>query len=57
MGTGEPSTNLRVKVRICGVSVVRWITQAPAPPLEADDGKNKMFRTDLDDFSGGAVQT
>lgn len=57
MGTGEPGTNLRVKVCVSDVSVVRWITQAPAPPLEAEGGKNKMFRTDLDDFSGGAVQT
>ena len=54
-GVGLSGTKLRVKVCICNVSVVRWIIHAPAPQLEIEGGKNKMFKTNLDDFSGGAV--
>lgn len=50
-----PGTKLRVKACICSLSVVHWIIHAPAPQLEIEGGKNKMFKTDLDDFSGGAV--
>lgn len=50
-----PGTKLRVKVCVCNVSVMRWIIHAPAPQLEIEGGENKMFKTYLDDFSGGAV--
>lgn len=46
---------LRVKVCFYNVVVVCWIIHAPTPPLEIEGGKNKMFKTNLDDFSGAAV--
>lgn len=50
------STKHKVKVRVCNVTVVvYWIIHASAPQLEIEGGKNKMFKTHLDDFSGGAV--
>lgn len=55
VGVGEPGTKVRVKARGCDAPEVRWVIHAPALPLEVEGGKNKMFRTDLDDFSGGAV--
>lgn len=55
MGVGEPGTKVWVKARGCDAPEVLWVIHAPALPLEVEGGKNKMFRTDLDDFSGGAV--
>lgn len=49
----ECQTQRRVKVCVCNVSVVHWITHASAPRLEIEGGENKMFKTYLDDFSGG----
>ena len=50
-----PGTKRRVKLCARTVSVVRRITHAPAPQLETEGGENKMFKTDLDDFSEGAL--
>lgn len=55
VGAGVPGTKLRVKVCVCNVSVMCWIIHAPAPQLVIEGGENKMFKTYLDDFSGGAV--
>lgn len=45
-----------LKVCVCNVSVVCRIIHAPAPQLEIEGGENKMFKTDLDDFSGGVYK-
>lgn len=55
VGVGVPGTKLIVKVCVCNVSVVCRIIHVPAPQLEIEGGKTKMFKTDLDDFSGGVV--
>lgn len=50
------STRHKAKVCVCNVRVVVcWIIHASALQLEIEGGKNKMFKTHLDDFSGGAV--
>lgn len=52
---GEPSTKVQVKACGCDTPEVRWVIHTPALPLQVEGGKNKMFRTNLDDFSGSAV--
>lgn len=52
---GVAGAELRVEVCVCNVWVVHQIIHASAPQLETEGGKNKMFKTNLDDFSGAAV--